>query len=105
MRLKRRKEEWGLPQAVSIPSRVLNQCPHTECVVGLLNWCYVNTLCYIYLKLLQSINIQVSAAIFMNVSKTHVALMAVTFSITDGEESQETLKSMEGIKHPISKKS
>lgn len=73
--------------------------------VGLLNWCYVNTSCYIYLKLLQSINIQVSAAIFMNVSKTHVALVAVTFSITDEEEPQGTLKSMEGIKHQISKKS
>lgn len=93
----------GLPQAVSLSSRVLNQCLRTECIVGLLNWCYVNTSCYIYLKLLQSINIQASAAIFMNVSKTHVALVVLTFSITDEEEPQGTLKSMESIKHQIRK--
>lgn len=39
----------------------------------------------------------------MNVSKTHVALVVVTFSITDEEEPQGTLKSMESIKHQIRK--
>lgn len=80
------EKAWGLPRAVCLLSGASNQCLHTcssACFVGPLDY-YVNIEHYIYIKLVQSINIQVSAAIFMNMSTSHVALMAITFSVTRG---------------------
>lgn len=68
-----------------------------ECFVGPLY--YVNIEYYVYLKLLQSVNIQVSAASFMNVKSccmSHAALKAIIFN-HNKEDFQETLKTSEEL--------